>query len=98
MDVFKLYAVHTGHQPGPLDGNARIMHRVLGHKGGLLMEHDMVYGVTDEAENECVAFMEEDDMRCSVLQQVKELKKEVRLLEGKLTKIPIQCLGNCSIY
>ena len=32
--VFKLYAVHSGHEPGPLDGNARIMHRVVGHKGG----------------------------------------------------------------
>ncbi|KAF5801188.1 hypothetical protein HanRHA438_Chr06g0254271 [Helianthus annuus] len=96
MAVFKLYAVHTGHQPGPLDGNARIMHRVLGHKGGLLMEQDMVYGVTDEAENECFAFIEKDDMRCSVLQQVKELKNEVRLLEGKLTKIPSELLGSVS--
>uniref|UniRef100_A0A0D9Z4M8 Uncharacterized protein n=1 Tax=Oryza glumipatula TaxID=40148 RepID=A0A0D9Z4M8_9ORYZ len=26
--VFKLYAVHSGHEPGPLDGNARIVHRI----------------------------------------------------------------------
>ncbi|KAI3741237.1 hypothetical protein L1987_58908 [Smallanthus sonchifolius] len=65
--VFKLYAVHLGHEPGPLDGNARIMHRVLGHKGWPLMEQDMIFGMSDEAENECFAFVGEDngDMQCS---------------------------------
>ncbi|KAI3787369.1 hypothetical protein L1987_41797 [Smallanthus sonchifolius] len=98
MAVFKLYAVHSGHEPGPLDGNARIMHRVLGHKGGLLMEQDMVYGMSDEGENECFAFMEKDnrDMHCSVLQQVKELRNEVGLLEGKMAKIPAELLGSVS--
>ncbi|KAF9616948.1 hypothetical protein IFM89_033018 [Coptis chinensis] len=42
--VFKLYAVHTGHEPGPLDGNARIIHRVVGNKSGeLLMDQDTIY-------------------------------------------------------
>ncbi|KAD3069195.1 hypothetical protein R6Q59_016830 [Mikania micrantha] len=93
--VFKLYAVHSGHEPGPLDGNARIMHRVLGHKGGLLMEQDMIYGMGDEAENDCFAFMGKynGDMHCSVLQQVKELRNEVGLLEGKMANIPPELLG-----
>ncbi|CAI9292240.1 unnamed protein product [Lactuca saligna] len=93
--VFKLYAVHSGHEPGPLDGNARIMHRIVGHKGGLLMEQDMVYGMSEE---ESFSFMGKDDgdMQRSVLQQVKELRNEVGLLEGKMTKIPPELLGSVS--
>ncbi|KAL4562791.1 hypothetical protein LXL04_026822 [Taraxacum kok-saghyz] len=85
--VFKLYAVHSGHEPGPLDGNARIMHRIVGHKGGLLMEQDMVYEISDEPDNESFSF---------VLQQVKELRNEVGLLEGKMTKIPPELLTSVS--
>ncbi|KAK1424990.1 hypothetical protein QVD17_20332 [Tagetes erecta] len=87
MAVFKLYAVHTGHEPGPLDGNARIMHRVVGHnhKGGFLMDQDFVYGTSDEA-----------DMQHSVLQQVKELKHEVGLLEGKILNLPTEVLSSVS--
>ncbi|CAH1448044.1 unnamed protein product [Lactuca virosa] len=93
--VFKLYAVHSGHEPGPLDGNARIMHRIVGHKGGLLMEQDMVFGMSEE---ESFSFMGKDDgdMQRSVLQQVKELRNEVGLLEGKMTKIPPELLGSVS--
>ncbi|KAI3681625.1 hypothetical protein L6452_36427 [Arctium lappa] len=98
MAVFKLYAVHSGHEPGPLDGNARIMHRVVGHKGGLLMEQDMVFGMSEEAENERFEFMGKDDgdMQRSVLHQVKELRNEVGLLEGKMAKIPPELLGSVS--
>ncbi|KAJ1419935.1 hypothetical protein SESBI_14677 [Sesbania bispinosa] len=53
MTVFKLYVVHSGHEPGPFDGNARIMHRVIGHKGSYLMDQDtVVYGVNEEMEND----------------------------------------------
>ncbi|XP_076906130.1 uncharacterized protein LOC143562108 [Bidens hawaiensis] len=83
--VFKLYAVHTGHEPGPLDGNARIMHRVVGHKGGFLMDQDFVYGTGDE-----------NDMQNSVLLQINELKNEVGLLEGRVLKIPPEVLGSVS--
>ncbi|KAK4804407.1 hypothetical protein SAY86_004224 [Trapa natans] len=88
--VFKLYAVHSGHEPGPLDGNARIMHRVVGHKNGLLMDLDDVYGVREEMENEGFELLgkEDGDLRCSVLQQVRILKAELGLLEGKITKLP----------
>ncbi|KAK1430342.1 hypothetical protein QVD17_13011 [Tagetes erecta] len=93
--VFKLYAIHTGHEPGPLDGNARIMHRVVGLKGGFLLDDDMIY---EEADHESFALIGKDDgdMQHSVLQQVKELRNEVGLLEGKITKIPHQLLGSVS--
>ncbi|KAL3829581.1 hypothetical protein ACJIZ3_018383 [Penstemon smallii] len=96
--VFKLYAVHSGHEPGPLDGNARIMHRMVGHKGGFLMDHDTVYGMADEGENEGFGFLGKDsgDLQHSVLQQVQELRNELGLLEGRIGKIPSQLLGSVS--
>lgn len=96
MAVFKLYAVHTGHEPGPLDGNARIMHRVVGHKGAFLMDQDTaVYGVSEELEHDGFGLMGKDDgdLQLSVLQQVQELRAEVGLLEGKVTKLPHELLG-----
>uniref|UniRef100_A0A5B7A815 Uncharacterized protein n=1 Tax=Davidia involucrata TaxID=16924 RepID=A0A5B7A815_DAVIN len=99
MAVFKLYAVHSGHEPGPLDGNARIMHRVVGHKGGFLMDQETVFGMSDEVENESFGFMgkEEGDLQHhSILQQVHELKNEVGLLEGRIAKIPHELLGSVS--
>ncbi|KAL0547898.1 hypothetical protein IC582_012330 [Cucumis melo] len=96
--VFKLYAVHSGHEPGPLDGNARIMHRVIGHKGGLLMDHETVYGVNDEMENEEFRLMgkDEGDLQLSILQQLHEVRNELDLLEGKLAKVPHELLGSVS--
>ncbi|KAI3756842.1 hypothetical protein L1987_56665 [Smallanthus sonchifolius] len=95
MAVFKLYAVHTGHEPGPLDGNARIMHKVVGLKGGFVMDDDMIY---EEVDHESFALMGEDDgdVQQSVLHQVKELRNEIGLLEGKITKIPHDLLGSVS--
>ncbi|OWM72919.1 hypothetical protein CDL15_Pgr016551 [Punica granatum] len=98
MAVFKLYAVHSGHEPGPLDGNARIMHRVVGHKNGLLMDQDTVYGVSEEMENEGFGLMGKDDgdMQLTVLQQVQELRTEIGLLEGKIGKLPREILSSLS--
>ncbi|GLU00490.1 hypothetical protein SLE2022_178560 [Rubroshorea leprosula] len=98
MAVFKLYAVHSGHEPGPLDGNARIMHRVVGHKGGFLMDQDMVYGVSEDMENEGFGLLgkDEGDLQLVVLQQVQELRTEVGLLEGRIAKIPHDLLGSVS--
>ncbi|KAI3804221.1 hypothetical protein L1987_25606 [Smallanthus sonchifolius] len=95
MAVFKLYAVHTGHEPGPLDGSARIMHRVVGLKGGFVIDDDMIY---EEADHDSFALMgkDEGDIQQSVLQQVKELRNEIGLLEGKITKIPHDLLGSVS--
>ncbi|XP_020218655.2 uncharacterized protein LOC109801901 [Cajanus cajan] len=104
--VFKLYAVHSGHEPGPLDGNARIMHRVVGHKGGgFLMDQEAVYGVSEEIEMEGEGGFggllgKEDgvggDLQFSVLQQVQELRAEVGVLEGKVAKMPRELLGAVS--
>ncbi|XP_073144708.1 uncharacterized protein [Henckelia pumila] len=96
--VFKLYAVHSGHEPGPLDGNARIMHRMVGYKGGFLMDHETVYGMVDEGENDVFGFLGKDsgDMQHSVFQQVQELRNELGLLESKIGKIPPQMLGSVS--
>ncbi|PWA63746.1 hypothetical protein CTI12_AA333100 [Artemisia annua] len=96
--VFKLYAVHSGHEPGPSDGNARIMHRLVGHKGGFSMDEDIIYDMGEEGDHDNFSFMGKDDgdMQHSVLQQVKELRNEVGLLEGKITKIPPELLGSVS--
>ncbi|KAL5180983.1 hypothetical protein HKD37_01G002005 [Glycine soja] len=102
--VFKLYAVHSGHEPGPLDGNARIMHRVVGHKGGgfLMDQENNVYGVSEEMEGEGGfggLLGKEDgggDLQFSVMQQVQELRNEVGMLEGKVGKMPREMLGAIS--
>ncbi|BAT97770.1 uncharacterized protein LOC124828174 [Vigna umbellata] len=99
--VFKLYAVHSGHEPGPLDGNARIMHRVVGHKGGgYLMDQENVYGVSEEMDGEggfgLLGKEDGGDLQFSVLQQVQELRNEVGMLEGKVAKMPRDLLGSIS--
>nr|XP_027107811.1 uncharacterized protein LOC113727705 [Coffea arabica]XP_027108147.1 uncharacterized protein LOC113727932 [Coffea arabica]XP_027108148.1 uncharacterized protein LOC113727932 [Coffea arabica]XP_027108149.1 uncharacterized protein LOC113727932 [Coffea arabica] len=96
--VFKLYAKHSGHEPGPLDGNARIMHRVVGHKGGVMMDQDAVYGMGEEAENETFVFLGKDDgdLQQAVFQQVQELRNEVGLLEAKIGKLPAELLSSVS--
>lgn len=96
--VFKLYAVHSGHEPGPLDGNARIMHRVIGNKGGLTMDQDAVYGMSDEVDNETFSVRGKDDgdLQLFFLQQAKELKTEIGFFEGKMGDIPSEVLGSLS--
>ncbi|CAL9078786.1 unnamed protein product [Musa textilis] len=97
--MFKLYAVHSGHEPGPLDGNARIIHRVIGNKGAFDMDPE-VYGVREDMEPESfVSLMGKDDRGDShhmVLQQVQELRIEVGLLEGRITKISPEMLRSLS--
>ncbi|EPS73353.1 hypothetical protein M569_01402, partial [Genlisea aurea] len=96
--VFKLYAVHSGHEPGPSDGNARIMHRMVGHKGGFLLDHETVYGMADDGENDGFGFFtkESADLQHSVLQQVQELRNELGFLEGRISKLPAPLLGSVS--
>lgn len=98
MAVFKLYAVHSGHEPGPLDGNARIMHRMVGNKGGFLMDQETVYGVREDGENENFRFMgkEEGGLQHSILQQLQELRAEIGFVEGKIKKMPCDLLGSVS--
>ncbi|KAH1108638.1 hypothetical protein J1N35_012406 [Gossypium stocksii] len=98
MAVFKLYAVHSGHEPGPLDGNARIMHRVVGHKVGFFMDQDIVYGVSEDLDSEGFGLMgkEDEELHLAILRQVQELRTEIGLLEGRIDKIPHQLLGSVS--
>ncbi|XP_021748037.1 uncharacterized protein LOC110713905 [Chenopodium quinoa] len=96
MAVFKLYAVHTGHEPGPLDGNARIMHRVVGHKGVFLNDQETEYGVNEELENDSFMGRDESDFGHAVLQQAQELKLEVGLLESRILKLPQELLDSVS--
>ncbi|CAA0387737.1 hypothetical protein AtNW77_Chr3g0217631 [Arabidopsis thaliana] len=97
--VFKLYAVHSGHEPGAMDGNARIMHRVVGHKG-FLMDQETVYGVRDEdVETEGMGLTGKDEraeMQFTVLHQVQELRSELGTLEGKIGNFSQEMLGSVS--
>lgn len=79
--VFKLYAVHSGHEPGPLDGSARIVHRLVGHKGAVEFDPD-VYGLEDNDPGFITG-----DSHHLVMQQLQELKGEVNNLEGKIGKM-----------
>ncbi|KAF6135720.1 hypothetical protein GIB67_021336 [Kingdonia uniflora] len=89
--MFKLYAVHSGHEPGPLDGNARIMHRAMGHKGGgLLTDPDTVYG---DVEGCGLMGTEDGDLQLRVFNQVQELKVELGLLGEKIMKMPHEILS-----
>ncbi|KAK8635508.1 hypothetical protein V6N13_004242 [Hibiscus sabdariffa] len=98
MAVFKLYAVHSGHEPGPLDGNARIMHRVVGHKGGFFMDQDIDYGVSEDLDSEGFGLMgkEDGESQLAILRQLQELRAEIGMLEGRIDKIPHHLLGSVS--
>ncbi|XP_006649736.1 uncharacterized protein LOC102705512 [Oryza brachyantha] len=97
--VFKLYAVHSGHEPGPLDGNARIVHRLVGHKGALEFDPD-IYGVSEEGDPNFTIKgdfdVETDVSHLAVLQQIRDLKTEAGLLEGKVGKMHPGLLGSLS--
>ncbi|KAJ6828894.1 uncharacterized protein M6B38_358810 [Iris pallida] len=100
--VFKLYAVHSGHEPGPLDGNARIIHRMVGNKGRFDVD-PVIYGVREE-DTEPVSYvnlMAKDngggDANLNViLQQVQDLRIEAELMEGKIARMPQEVLGQIS--
>ncbi|KAL6649584.1 hypothetical protein ACP70R_013808 [Stipagrostis hirtigluma subsp. patula] len=97
--VFKLYTVHSGHEPGPLDGNARIVHRLVGHKGTFEFDPD-IYGVSEEGDPGFSAKgdgeVDIDDSHQAVLQQVRDLRAEVLSLEGKVAKMHPELLGSLS--
>lgn len=100
--MFKMYAVHTGHEPGALDGNARIIHRMVGIKGGFDADPE-IYGVReDNNESEALVNHQRDDnndtnsCQSTLLQQVQELKIETGLLVEKIAKIPVELVGPLS--
>ncbi|XP_037425579.1 uncharacterized protein LOC119290995 [Triticum dicoccoides] len=97
--VFKLYAVHSGHEPGPLDGSARIVHRLVGHQGTFEFDPD-IYDINEEGEPSFTikgdVDVDIDDSHQAVLQQVRELRAEVVSLEGKVAKMHPELLGSLS--
>ncbi|PKA56340.1 ABC transporter C family member 9 [Apostasia shenzhenica] len=98
--VFKLYAVHSGHEPGPLDGSARIIHRVLGQKGGFDFDPD-VYGIREDLEPESFIdpmVVKDDELsHChSVFQKIQELRMAAGLLEGTISKMSPEMLHSIS--
>lgn len=97
--VFKLYAVHSGHEPGPLDGSARIVHRLVGHQGTFEFDPD-IYDVNEEGEPNFTikgdVDVDIDDSHQAVLQQVRDLRAEVVSLEGKVAKMHPELLGSLS--
>ncbi|KAH7664723.1 hypothetical protein IHE45_14G138600 [Dioscorea alata] len=97
--VFKLYAVHTGHEPGPLDGNARIIHRLVGSKGGFDQDPE-IYGVREEMEPESFSGLlckdDGGDPHFLVLQQVQQIRVQTGVLEDKVAKMPQELLGSLS--
>ncbi|WOL09678.1 hypothetical protein Cni_G18431 [Canna indica] len=98
--IFKLYAIHTGHEPGPLDGNARIIHRAVGNKGAFEFDQE-IYGVREDVDSEpFCSLMSKDDIRGDsrhiVLQQVKDLKVEAGMLEARIAKMDPDIMNSLS--
>lgn len=93
--IFKLYAVHSGHEPGPHEGSARIIHRFVGPAANTLMDQDqVVYG--DDSDTFALIGKEEPDCRMSVLQQVHELRMEIGFLESKIAILSQDSLASLS--
>ncbi|GLJ54601.1 hypothetical protein SUGI_1172980 [Cryptomeria japonica] len=92
--IFKLYAVHSGHEPGPHEGSARIIHRFVGQ--GSLVEQDQVYANDDSADAFALIRKEDTDSRMSVLQQVHELRMEIGFLESKIANMSHESLVSLS--
>lgn len=83
--VFKLYAVHSGHEPGPHEGSARIIHRFVGPANSAI-EQGTVY-INEEGDDFEVIEKEEQDLCSAVMKQIEELKMELGYLEGKVTNM-----------
>lgn len=84
---FKLYAVHSGHETGELDGNARIMHSVSGNEDGVLMDQNVGNGTREE---------EKESLQHSLSGYLKELKSDAEWIEAKFGNIPLELLGSAT--
>ncbi|XP_002979048.2 uncharacterized protein LOC9659548 [Selaginella moellendorffii] len=79
--TFKLYPVHSGHDPGPQESTGMVINQLIDSTNmtevsGLLLEK-----VTEEA-------------HASALRKVRELRAELASLEGRITRIPFESLGS----
>lgn len=92
--IFKLFAVHSGHEPGPHEGSARIMHRLVGSSG---MQVDEISGLGQEEESGTMHYAKDDlEAREVIMQQVHELCIELQMLDGKLGAFSHEALNNLS--
>lgn len=87
--VFKLYAVHSGHEPGEFDGNAR--------KGVFWKDQDVGYGMREEeGEGSRPVVTVFGRLRKSLLSHLTEIKSEVELLERKVGQMPLDMICSAS--
>ncbi|MCO5573139.1 hypothetical protein L7F22_026904 [Adiantum nelumboides] len=92
--IFKLFAVHSGHEPGPHEGSARIMHRLVGSSG---MHMDIITPMVQDEESSIIQYAKDDlDAREVIMQQVHELCVELQMLDGKLGSLSQDTLNNLS--
>eukprot|EP00250_Pteridium_aquilinum_P016585 c23176_g1_i1 orf=152-1972(+) len=92
--IFKLFAVHSGHEPGPHEGSARIMHRLVGSSG---MQMDDISSMGQDEEPGTIHYAKADlDAREVIMQQVHELCVELQMLDGKLGALSEEALTNLS--
>lgn len=92
--VFKLYAVHSGHEPGPHEGSARIIHRFVG-SSSLQMDSIPMFDPEEEEALEVVP-KDEAEARNMTLQQVHELGMELRMVQEKLGNMSQDALTRLS--
>ena len=93
--VFKLYAIHSGHEPGPHEGSARIMHRLVGSSG--MQNMDTISPFEPEEEPGSVSYVKnEGEAREIVMQQVHELCVELQLLDQKMINVSQEALNGLS--
>lgn len=92
--IFKLFAVHSGHEPGPHEGSARIMHRLVGSTG---MHMEIITPVVQDEEPATLPYAKDDlEAREVIMQQVHELCVELQMLDSKLGSLSQEALNNLS--
>eukprot|EP00249_Psilotum_nudum_P017442 c26325_g1_i1 orf=170-2011(-) len=93
--IFKLYAIHSGHKPGPHEGSARIIHRFVGPAS---MKLDLT-PVLDSVQDDSLQDAAKDDaggIREATLQQVNELRLELDTLRNNLGSLSHEVLNDIS--
>ncbi|XP_031478113.1 uncharacterized protein LOC116249114 [Nymphaea colorata] len=96
--VFNLYAVHSGHEPGPHEGSARIIHRFVGPANLAIERGEIVCMGTEGADGACFSVTNKVDghMRLTVSKQIEELKAELGTVISKIPCLPEDTLLSLS--
>ncbi|KAJ7528977.1 hypothetical protein O6H91_15G028000 [Diphasiastrum complanatum] len=80
LATFKLHAIHSGHEPGPHEGSARIIHRFVDPAS-----------LTDELD--ALVEKEEIEARQTVLRRIHELQEEVDNMEQNVRSISVDVVA-----